>query len=70
MYTDEFQIECFYQCFQDWILSYQLLEDSFVGLHFEQIIGYVVSLFSLFFVGMGFQIIEHLHFNSIAVANT
>ena len=54
LHTDELQIECIYQYFQSGILPYHLLKYSFVRLHFEQIIGNVVSLFSLYFAGIGF----------------
>ena len=43
---------------------YHLLKDSFVRLHFEQIIGNVVPLFPFIFAGVGLQIIEHLHLDS------
>ena len=64
LHTDELQIECVYQYFQSGIPLYHLLKDSFVRLHFEQIIGNVVSLSSFVFAGVGLYIIEHLHVNS------
>lgn len=64
LHTDELQIECIYQYFQSGIPLNHLLKYCFVRLHFEQIIGNVVSLFSLGFTGVGLQIIEHLHLDS------
>lgn len=66
LYTDKLQIECIYQYFQSGIPLNHLLKYSFIRFHFEQIIGNVISLFSLGFAGVGLQIIEHLHLNSVA----